>query len=172
MKIKTLLTTLVIASVLMSCKQLENVGTIKQSILEPTTFSNTQKGIWVLLDGREVSRQSALFKILKDNLKLDVLQNVDGKYYLPNALGTFIRSSNFEGAGLDPDTARLVGTLQQDELKSHTHTYRASDTKKVSGDGSRSEFAWNAASYTTDATGGAETRPKNISMYTYIKIDK
>ena len=153
-------------------RNLEEVGTIKQSLLKPTVFNATHKGVWVLLNGQELTTKTELFQILKKNSELNILTQRDGKYYLPNALGTFIRCSNYDGNGEDPDKTRLVGSFQNEEFKSHTHDYQSSATKSVSGSGSKSPFAWDPAGYTTGATGGVETRPKNISMFTYIKVSK
>jgi hypothetical protein len=150
----------------------EDVGLIKQSLLRPAQFSKTQKGIWVLLNGQELDPKSELFELLTQTSDQNILKKVGDKYYLPNALGRFIRSSNFNGMGEDPEKNRLVGSEQTDDFKSHTHNYTSSARKSVSGKGSKSDYAWDGAGYTTAATGGDETRPKNISMYTYIKIGK
>jgi hypothetical protein len=149
---------------------LENVGTIKQSLLKPTQFYKTQKGTWEILRGQELDRKSELFKLLSESGDQNVLTLKNGNYYLPNALGTFIRCSNVNGSGVDSQMNRLVGSFQDDQIKSHFHKYTSGQRKDVSGRGSRSNFAWGSQTYTTTSVGGKETRPKNISMYTYIKI--
>jgi len=150
--------------------ELEDIGIIKQSLLKPIQFNKTQKGTWVLLNGQEINKESELFKLLEENFDLNILNKKENKYYLPNASGAFIRSSNVNGEGMDPDKNRLVGSYQVDEFKSHTHTYTSSARHDKSSDGGAEPYAWGPAKYTSDATGGKETRPKNISLYTYIKI--
>ncbi|TRW22565.1 hypothetical protein FMM05_16935 [Flavobacterium zepuense] len=172
MKTKILLLLIVIPPLLISCTVMENVGSIKQSLLTPETFKITQKGVWVLLDGSEVDQKSSLFTILKNNAQLNILTKKGDKYYLPNALGAFIRSSNYSGKGVDTDANRLAGSFQDDMLKAHSHKFEGAARNDVSGRGSNSKYAWNPATYSTEPEGGAETRPKNISMYTYIKVDK
>jgi lipopolysaccharide export LptBFGC system permease protein LptF len=155
--------------------ELEDVGIIRQSLLKPIQFNKTQKGTWVLLNGQEINKESELFKLLEENFDLNILNKKENKYYLPNASGAFIRSSNVNGEGMDPNKDRLVGSLQKDELKSHSHSYnsdksthRASKTGNERKSVPTSEDGINRAS--TSNTGASETRPVNISMYTYIKI--
>lgn len=89
-----------------------------------------------------------------DNIRLfdpDKFFTVDGT---GETAGRFFRPT--EGV------ARLPGSAQNDELKSHTHTYQ------VSSSGSFTGTQYNAFIYNTEgqtgATGGSETRPKNIGM--------
>lgn len=78
----------------------------------------------------------------------------------------FIRGS---AAGRDP------GTWQSDEFKEHNHLYRNGSTIElllISG-GSRSHISSGSGSTFnatgTDSTGGAETRPKSVSMLWCVK---
>ena len=74
----------------------------------------------------------------------------------------------------DPDT-RIVGGYQADELKSHKHTFTYLKPQPNSSRGGDSNHKVSDSddnnSGTTDATGGAETRPKNVAVYYYIKIN-
>ena len=156
-------------------EEFEDVGIIKQSLLKPNQFNKTQKGTWVLLDGSKIDQNTKLFVLLKENFDLDILTLKDGKYYLPNASGAFIRSSNVNGEGYDPNKLRKIGSLQKDTFKKHQHTterkvfghkyhgYPQDEDMKPGGWGGYMEVK-------TDFQGNTETRPINISMYTYIKI--
>lgn len=90
--------------------------------------------------------------------------------YLP-ARGRFVRGLDPTGV-TDPDGAtRTAGSLQGDEVKSHTHTsyYWSAETtvanarNNVVGNpgtvGGSTQGTW-----ISDATGGAETRPKNVAL--------
>jgi hypothetical protein len=80
--------------------------------------------------------------------------------------GRFIRGIDKSNSKVDLDGRRNHSTHQDDIIKTHTHGYQSAATKDVSGDGSKSRFAWNAANYTTsgNAGGGGETRPKNVAL--------
>ena len=78
---------------------------------------------------------------------------------------TTFRVPNLDKAFLRPDS-RGVGSYQADEFKSHTHTYSTTITDNSGGgvkDNSRG-----TSSQTTNATGGDETRPKNIAILPLI----
>lgn len=152
---------------------LEDIGTVKQSLLKPNQFKKTQKGIWVLLNGSRIEQDTKLFELLNENFDTDILTKKDDKYFLPNASGAFIRCSNINGKGYDPDKSRKVGSIQKDSIKSHNHIiYNTAGGKPsryniVSGGGW--SFYKNNDLETTNF-GGEETRPINVSLYTYIKI--
>jgi hypothetical protein len=161
-------------------EEYEDVGIIKQSILKPSQFNKTQEGTWVILKGQELSRDSELFKLLEENSDLNILDKKDDAYFLPDARGMFIRSSNINGEGLDPDDQRLVGSFQEDALQQHTHKVAKGRTDKSAGSQtspSKQRFADFQSTYAGPfSTGGhngrpsTETRPVNISMYTYMKV--
>jgi hypothetical protein len=160
----------------------EDIGIIKQSVLKPESFNKTQKGVWVLLDGRELEPNTQLYKILEEGHDLNILKN--GKN-LPDALGKFIRSSNYLGKGIDPDTSRLVGSTQLDAFQGHKHIgsdkiaenlgRESPNTPKQRQNVTGTNLK--ETSGTLDAGQGlprvsSETRPVNITMYTYIKVSK
>ncbi len=163
----------------------EDIGTIKQSILKPELFNKTQKGVWVLLDGRELEHSTELYQILVEGHDLNILK--DSKE-LPDARGKFIRSSNYLGKGSDPDTSRLVGTVQSDTFKLHQHGYGGNFLNNAGTNiwslyGTKPSDNWSAKTNNssgknsnrvslTSKEGDSETRPINISMYTYIKLSK
>jgi hypothetical protein len=150
--------------------KLQDIGIIKQSLLKPNQFNKTQKGTWVLLDGQKINKEAELFKLLKENFDENILTEKEGDYFLPNASGVFIRCSNVNGEGMDTNKERLVGSFQSDELGKHRHSFNSYGAgggygKIVDGQSKRDVININ-----TSYSGGAETRPKNISLYTYIKI--
>lgn len=154
----------------------EDIGVIKQSILKPTQFNKTQNGVWVLLDGSKISQTTELFELLKENFDLDILTlKEDGNYYLPNASGAFIRSSNVNGEGYDPDKSRKIGSIQKDTIKSHSveseKAYFGHRNDGFPRQDDHDPGNWvGRLKVKSDYIGATETRPINISMYTYIKI--
>lgn len=123
-------------------------------------------------------------------------------FNLPPAAGRFLRVVD-GGAGVDPDrgartdrgdgtSGDIVGTLQGDGNKSHTHTgttdphtHTVAWTRNPnsggtgntsarrldeSGGGGEPEVSTSneTVGFTTDATGGNETRPKNIYQYLIV----
>lgn len=83
---------------------------------------------------------------------------------LPDLRGEFVRGwDNSRGV----DSARTFGSSQSDDFKSHSHSYTgSSNTGLVGGGGSAGLFN---TSYTTGATGGTETRPRNVALLYCIK---
>ena len=99
-------------------------------------------------------------------------------FNLPDLRGRFPRGYD-HGAGNDPDAASRtaansggstgdnVGSYQADELKSHTHTESGATNNFTKANGADAVASANSA--TTGATGGNETRPKNVSLMFCIK---
>ena len=99
---------------------------------------------------------------------------------LPDSRGEFLRGWD-HGAGNDPDAAGRtdrgdgttgdnIGTKQADAFESHIHTTNAS----ISSDGNSGSQVMqdnlnNATPVPTNATGGNETRPRNIYVMYCIK---
>lgn len=90
----------------------------------------------------------------------------------PNYEGRFARAMSSDNT-VDPDGPRDEGSLQADEFKSHLHSNspNPSDSeggagRPVTGNSGTGEalFPWN-----TGATGGAETRPKNVALRWVIR---
>jgi len=137
---------------------------------------------WLECDGSAISRTtySDLFTAL------GTLYGVgDGSttFNLPDLRGQFLRGWN-HGAGTDPDAASRtdrgdgttgdnVGTKQADENKSHTHITSGDFWRRPATDYviSLSTGTWD--NLTTDpetsASGGNESRPKNVSVMFCIK---
>lgn len=107
--------------------------------------------------------------------------NVDGTHFnLPDYRGYFLRHVD-GGQGVDPDAASRtnrgdgtagdnVGTKQDDEIKSHTHSSLKSAHAGSVILASAAVFgAVINTGDTTGATGGSETRSKNINVIWCVK---
>lgn len=98
-----------------------------------------------------------------------------GTFRIPDLRGEFIRGWD-HGRGID--TNRILGTVQYGSIESHTHTYSDTYYREAWGSGngpgigSRStdndNYDYNYIK-TTDATGGNETRPRNVALMPIIK---
>jgi len=102
----------------------------------------------------------------------------------------FLRGMNVDGKGLDPDQSREVGDVQEDALQEHGHETTATGYQYDVPD-KESHYPWKEGKadlgYTSDGDAdivpaevtsvkGAdknaeETRPKNVAVYFYIKIN-
>lgn len=127
---------------------------------------NTAPTGWLVANGAVVSRATyaALFAAIGTTFGAG-----DGvtTFRLPDLRGEFIRG--WDG-GRNVDTGRTFGSAQADELRSHTHalTFGATETSPAGPNGfSGQDFG---ASGATRATGGSETRPRNIALLACIKF--
>ena len=93
-------------------------------------------------------------------------------FNLPDLRGEFVRGWD-DGRGVD--TGRSLGSAQADEFKSHTHTGTTPvgtnwlERYQPSSGSWPNEKDGNNRTGSTDATGGAETRPRNIALLYCIK---
>jgi len=83
-------------------------------------------------------------------------------FNLPDLRGEFLRGWD-DSRGVD--SGRTFGSSQTDDLKSHTHTALANSGQLGSGGGSNYLGQPNG----TGATGGTETRPRNVALLACIK---
>lgn len=148
---------------------------------------------WMLCDGRVVSRTtySDLFDAIDTSWGSGTSPNT---FRIPDMRGLFVRgvdTSNIVGStNNDPEHAsRLasntggnsgnqVGSKQIDDIKSHTHTIANQNiwqTNPASGLPSLIAYYHNGSSSisfitpTVNASGGLESRPKNVYVYFIIK---
>lgn len=127
---------------------------------------------WLAANGDllEIALYPALFKAIGHTYTPIGAIPPEGYFCLPDLRGEFIRGVD-NGRGVDPN--RTIGSWQYDELRSHTHRLRAGNylisIHDVPGRVTRPDFA---ISYENlmEATGGNETRPRNIAMLACIKI--
>lgn len=102
-------------------------------------------------------------------------------FNLPDMRGYFLRGvDSTPSADRDPDyagrtalkpggnTGRNVGSVQSDDFKSHTHAQTGGPTTQNLANGSNIAIPHNTTS-PTGATGGNETRPKNVYVNYVIK---
>ena len=161
------------------------LGTIVASLLVYNDFlrlngldyeSDINKVIWVPCDGRNIGIEEETYGAYSG-----------GK--APDLRGLFLRSVNDMGAynatvptpnnsNLNPENKK-AGQIQPDAIKNHSHTISYQSSQKHSHtDGGSNFHAYSQqhsngnGNKTTNGTNGGqqETRPKNISVYYYIKI--
>lgn len=82
------------------------------------------------------------------------------------ARGRFVRGIDADGV-VDPDGVRPPGSLQEDSIVAHAHSaavvYEHNQSFKNDGKGRKAVFQ-NHNKPQTGVYGGAETRPKNVSL--------
>jgi microcystin-dependent protein len=125
---------------------------------------------WLAADGSNVNRTTyaALFSAISTTYGAG-----DGSttFALPDLRGYFVRGS---GTNSDGTASGTFGAKQADELKSHTHgaalTYlygrTGVTTNSIAVGGDNADYGRDFLA----ATGGTETRPKNIAMLYCIKF--
>ncbi len=115
---------------------------------------------------------------------------VPGSYYsklasrdrVPDLRGMFVRGLDImesvppqvelDASKRDPDVSRAIGGYQEDQFKSHAHGYTWREPNGQPGGseaGGRNGLDTKGAG--TAAAGGEETRPKNIAVFYYIRIN-
>jgi hypothetical protein len=141
------------------------IGDVVYSILKPDQFTKLHGSGWVLMDGRP---------IVGSHLQQFYSSQLVSGQNLPNANGQFIRSMNGGASasdGADPVKGRAVGSVQNQQIISHSHTFSAGGGS--SGPRNAISIDTNpSTTITTSNVGGDETRPTNITLYTYIKINE
>jgi microcystin-dependent protein len=147
---------------------------------------------YLIADGRllNVSEYSELFAAIG----YDYGNNGSSQFRLPDLKGRFIRGYNPTGAGYNANVT--VGSLQDDQFKSHTHTSTLALTSlpvdvSLGGIDDKQTIGYTAgtvnatlvsdvtfyvapniiqSSLTINNNGGSETRPANISLMPCIKF--
>ncbi len=118
---------------------------------------------YLACDGSDVSRATYpdLYTAIADTYGAGDGASTFG---LPDLRGEFVRGVD---GGRGVDSGRALGSFQADEIKAHTHSGTSGDAGTTSvGGGDRDT---DDASYTTDSTGGVETRPRNVALLYCIK---
>ena len=135
---------------------------------------------WLYCDGSSyaVSQYRSLYDVIGNSFGGD-----SSNFLTPDFRGYFVRGVD-DGAKADPDAAdrtmkdgskpaspdSTAGTYQADAFKSHTHGYQEfADTN--SGSVKNDDSDWGNQDATSDATGGSETRPKNVAAFFLIKAE-
>jgi hypothetical protein len=124
----------------------------------------SQKSKWAPCDGRSVPGSRLA-------LVSSTLAVVDLRGYFLRGLNSFDLGT--PSSTVDPEN-RSVGSIQNDEFKSHGHTIVV---KQNQSGGPDTFAAWWSGGPTGQsdqpikAVGGGETRPKNVAVYYYIRIN-
>jgi hypothetical protein len=128
-------------------------------MLTEEKFQEINGDDWVLADGRTSSTEYF---------------NATGKENIADLRGMFLRGLNAgrDDGKEDPDTSRVAGDDQAEELKSHTHTLKQHSLVGPNPAAFLTFANFNEPSATVpiNYTGGAETRPNNVAVYWYIKV--
>lgn len=121
---------------------------------------------WIPCDGRTLSR--AAYPRLFSAIGTLYGAPDASSFRVPDYRGEFLRGWDATGgAGRGVDAGRVFGTWQADEIKSHSHVMDISNT---TGSGSIPIGGPNFAdTRQTQASGGAETRPRNWPVAYAIK---
>jgi len=126
--------------------------------------ANSPPSGWLKANGAAVSRTAyaALFAVIGTTFGVG-----DGSttFNLPDVRGEFIRGWD-DGRGVD--SGRAIGTAQAADLASHTHSLPAW-IGSLYASGVAMAGAGGGSSMTSNATGGAETRPRNVAFLACIK---
>ena len=129
---------------------------------------------WVPADNRELAKTGTYATLFAAIGSLYGETNGSGgagtsHFRVPDLRGYFVRGAGTNG---DLTASGSFGAKQTDELKSHTHVYGRNLNGTYNGvnqDLSAGSRGSNT-NVTTEATGGTETRPKNIAMLYCIKF--
>lgn len=128
---------------------------------------NTAPTGWLKANGAAVSRATyaTLFAAIGTTFGAG-----DGAttFQLPDLRGEFVRGWD---DGRSADSGRGFGSFQADELRSHSHRFKiGADSSAGSNDESASTDVGGWEGGWIEATGGAETRPRNVALLACIKF--
>lgn len=163
------------------------VGDVKYSILTPAQFTAENGACWVPMDGRNIFGK-----------KLATIMNWTN---IPNASGMFFRAHEYtDGQDPDRTPSSPIATVQGQQFSSHNHTGQTNSGGDHShtvgnlvlfgtptptgldptagevnmtqvGSSSTSTNGAHIHSITIANNSGTETRPKNLNLYAYIRVD-
>lgn len=154
------------------------VGTVVDSMLTESQFQAQQFGstTWVLADGRDVTGSTYA------NLVASTIPDFRGKFRRG-------KNNGASGAGYNPDGDLALGTFEADQNQAHIHTgttmdlFRdtspfgtpatngASFNSDIQGTGTPSTIIHNAMIVNITSNGGADARPMNITVNSFIRIN-
>ncbi|MCR9253697.1 MAG: hypothetical protein NXI20_24995 [bacterium] len=147
------------------------LGTVVYSILEPSQFRAINGHGWVLMDGG-----LDLYNTYAKQWGDTKLAAISGLQKLPDARGVFLRGMNVGQDSTIGDTQknRKIGSYQSDQFKTHNHKYinyyKYNDFTAESFS-HEAVIKHGSVSRETASSGGLETRPRNITLFIYIKVD-
>lgn len=127
--------------------------------------SSTAPPGWLKANGAPISRATyaALFAAIGTTFGVG-----DGSttFAVPDIRGEFLRGWD-DGRGID--SGRALGSAQAEDFKSHTHSQHYLPGGAGAYLASYLDYYFDPASGVTGATGGTETRPRNIALLVCIK---
>jgi microcystin-dependent protein len=136
----------------------------------PFAMNSAPSG-WLAADGSAVSRTtySALWMALGTTSSPYGQGDGSTTFNLPDLRGYFVRGV---GTNSDGTAAGTFGAKQADDLKSHTHEVDMSGSNgpMAAGPAGNGPAPRYSTTGITGATGGTETRPRNIAMLYCIKF--
>lgn len=145
------------------------VGTIIASMLNEAEFEHHNGSSWVLADGRDITIEDE-YRRITQNRKV------------PDLRGMFLRGIDPTGK-VDPEGKRTPGSEQKDSFKKHTHKVTTKFISEFQNDppnydmfGAAGEKWGDYEDHKLEGVqlsneGGVETRPINVAVYYYIKIN-
>jgi microcystin-dependent protein len=123
---------------------------------------------WLKANGAAISRTGIYANLFAAIGTTFGVGDNSSTFNLPDLRGQFIRSWADDGTVYD--SGRAFGTTQADELKSHTHLMYVHPATGSGGNTNPARFDdLGLGSFNTQATGGTETRPRNIALLYCIK---
>lgn len=142
---------------------------VQESLVPPGAVMafarNTAPDGWLKANGAAVSRVGANTNLFAAIGTTFGAGNGSTTFNLPNLRGEFIRGWSDGISSVDP--ARVFGSNQSDELKSHKHTVNKSGT----GGGAGAQTGPpSGGTLNTSSIGGNETRPRNVALLYCIKL--
>lgn len=142
-------------------KSLVPVGTVVASMLSEAQFGTVIPDAtrWALADGRSVAGST--------------YATITGSSTVPDLRGVFLRGKNNGRADAkqNPDGELALGAYQADDFKSHQHGLSSFGNVTLMNAGSSLGTYIQSGSSNTAATGGVETRARNVTINYFIKIN-
>jgi phage-related tail fiber protein len=123
---------------------------------------------WLKANGAAISRTGIYANLFATIGTTFGVGDGSSTFNLPDLRGQFIRSWADDGTVYD--SGRAFGTTQADDFKSHTHSMFVHPATGSGGNTNPARFDnLGLGSFNTQATGGTETRPRNIALLYCIK---
>jgi len=151
------------------------VGTIIPSMIPPhILLKPPYDNLWYPSDGRKITKVSKYYEMT-------------GQINIPDLRGVFLRGLNEFDKGVqqsvekgDPDgIGRIAGSYQGDQFATHNHGKTMMNwpdsgvggNVRPNGGADQHPDHWNPRYVSGRNFGGKETRPRNVAIYWYIKIN-
>jgi hypothetical protein len=158
------------------------VGTIVASFLNPAAFAKAV-GDPPLDKQKQYLSADSDFPVrwrLADTQEIigTIYSRDTGEEKLPDLRGMFLRGMNCgrDDGNEDPKGDRVVGSTQSDSLAAHVHETDAITLKRNNSHPDDMEEGHGAPDFKVSAAsledaGGKETRPKNVAVYYYVRVN-